>query len=252
MYDIHSHIIYGVDDGAESMEESLKMAALAAEFGIRGIIATPHYIDGLYTSDYESNLYKQYRLRRELEKSGIDIELYLGNEVSATLDLPRLIKLKKVTTLNNSRYLLVELPPYDIPIYMERLIFDLGLEGYVVVLAHPERNESIINKPDRLYNMIKLGALVQMNISSIVGGYGRRIERTSRKLLEQHMVHIVGTDSHSSRMQKEMEEGISLLYCYCPEQVDSLLYENPERIIKNEPIRVNISDKAKKRILKRK
>lgn len=238
MYDIHSHILYGVDDGAVCIEESVEMAAQAAADGMEAIIATPHYIEGLYASGYENNLSKLNRLIREIDKAGINMDIYLGNEILITPDILKLVKQGKVTALNESRYLLIELPFFDMPSYTERVLFNLEIEGYVAVLAHPERNEYIINDLNILYRLIKQGALVQMNISSIEGLYGKWVKKTAFRMLKHCMVHFIGTDTHSPRKrQTSVNDIIEILKVYCPDQAHSMLCDNPQSIIRNEPIK---------------
>ena len=239
VYDIHSHILYGVDDGAVCIEESVEMAEQAAANGIKAIIATPHYIEGLYVSDYENNLCKLHKLRRELDKAGIDMDVYLGNEVFITPELPKLVKSRKIAALNNSRYILIELPFFDMPLYTEKVLFNLEIEGYKAVLAHPERNAYIINDLNILYRFIKQGALVQMNISSIEGLYGKRVKRTALLMLKHYMVHFVGTDTHSpGKRQTGVDDIIEKLKVNYPDQAHSLLCDNPQSIIRNESITI--------------
>lgn len=247
MYDIHSHIIYGVDDGAASIEESVEMARYAAADGVDVIIATPHYIEGLYINDYEDNLIRLNMIKKELDKAGIKIRIYLGNEVRITPELCGLIKSGKVAALNNSRYILVELPFLDIPFYTEKVLFDLEIEGYKAILAHPERNERIINHPDILYRLIKQGAYVQMSISSIEGKYGKRVRKAALLMLQHHMVHFIGTDSHSPHKEKARIKALSemLSYYYQDKAID-LLFNNPDKIINNELVRIDEPEKVKK------
>ena len=237
MYDIHSHILYGVDDGAACIEESIEMVLQAAKGGIKTMIATPHYIEGLHSNNYKDNLDKFNNLIRETDRLGIDMKIYLGNEVLITPELPELIKYGVVAPLNNSRYILIELPFFDIPSYTEKVLFNLEMGGYRAILAHPERNEHIINDLNILYDFIRRGALVQMNISSIKGAYGKRVYKAALKMLKCRMVHFVGTDMHSpEKRQLDISSAIKTLEIHCPDQVNKLLQDNPRRIIINEPI----------------
>ena len=109
--------------------------------------------------------------------------------------------------------------------------------GYRAILAHPERNEHIINDLNILYDFIRRGALVQMNISSIKGAYGKRVYKAALKMLKCRMVHFVGTDMHSpEKRQLDISSAIKTLEIHCPDQVNKLLQDNPRRIIINEPI----------------
>ncbi|HYF75404.1 MAG TPA: CpsB/CapC family capsule biosynthesis tyrosine phosphatase [Candidatus Nitrosocosmicus sp.] len=251
MYDMHSHIIFGVDDGAASIEESVEMVRQAASEEVEAIIATPHYIEGLYANEYEDNLARLNVIKSEVSKSGINIKLYMGNEVLITPELNGLLKAKKITTLNNSRYLLVELPFTDIPVYTEKVIYDLEIEGYKVILAHPERNQCIIDNPNILHNLIKHGALVQMNIPSIEGKYGKRVKRIAQLMLQHRMVHFIGTDSHSYKEgHAKLKSLAEMMSDYCSEMLCDLFYENTQKIIKNEIFKINEPEKIKRLFLK--
>lgn len=239
MYDVHSHILYDVDDGSVCIDESVQMAEQAAANGIEAIIATPHYIEGLYVSDYQNNLSKLYRLSQEIERAGIEIDIYLGNEVLITPDLTKLIKSGKVAALNNSRYVLIELPFSDIPSYTEKVLFNLEMDGYIAVLAHPERNEYIINDLNILYRFIKQGALVQINIPSIEGVYGKWVKKTALLMIKHNLVHFLGTDTHTpQKSQTAVKDTIKMLKDYYPDQADNLLFNNSQCIIRNEPIKI--------------
>lgn len=249
MIDIHSHIIPGVDDGASSMRDSLKMAAMAQEQGITAIIASPHYIDGLFCSDCNNNKRILEKLKLEIIKLNIKIDILLGNEIMASYDLPDLIKSGKATTLNNSRYLLMELPFLTLPPYLYNLIFNLRLQGYTTILAHPERNERIMENPGLLLEAIRLGALVQTNASSIVGEHGRQVRKSSILLLKHNMIHFIATDAHSANNRISLLQNASkiIAYYYSKERLHSLLYENPANVIDNRPIRISEPIEIKKK-----
>lgn len=238
MYDIHSHILYGVDDGAETLEESLQMAEQAAAAGIRAVIATPHYIEGMYTSDSRDNIIRLEKLNEEIRKAGIALDIYPGNELHITPDLLKLIKSGKAAALNNSRYVLVELPFFEVPAYTEKLLFQLALNGYVAVIAHPERNESVMEDLGILYNLIRKGALVQVSAPSIAGCYGRRVRKTALLMLKHFMVHLFGSDMHSrDSRQSSVKEAARLLREKYPEQAACILSDNPGKVIANKAVK---------------
>lgn len=252
VFDIHSHILYSTDDGAACIEESVKMLVQAAENGIEGIIATPHYIEGLYVSSYEDNLGKLDRLKREIVKAGIDMHIYLGNELLITPEIIRLVRDRKAAVLNESRYILIELPFFDLPPYTEKVLFQLELEGYKPILAHPERNVEIVNDLNILYRLIKQGVLVQMNLASLKGAYGKHVKKAALLMLEHSMVHFAGTDMHSPRtLQVNFTDSMEKLKAYYPEQLNRLLYDNPLRIIRNESIVIPEPVKIKNRNFKK-
>ena len=140
MIDIHSHLLYGVDDGCKTIEESIEILKDLECLGYTDIVLTPHYIaNSKYTSSKKDNEKKLNALKNELQKRQIHINLYLGNEIYIDEKIDSLLKDKKITSLNDSDYLLIELPMSgEFPGY-EDILFDLISKGKKVILAHPER-----------------------------------------------------------------------------------------------------------------
>lgn len=197
MYDIHCHILPNTDDGPKDMEQSVKMAQIAQNIGIKTIIATPHYIEGLWCDNVNMNKQRLELLNNELRNKKIEVEVLLGNEIYITPNILELFKSGEITTLNNSKYLLIELPMLDIPIFVLQLINKIRESGLIPIIAHPERNLKIINDVNILYNFIKAGCLVQINIPSINGKYGYNVKKTAHTLIKYGLVNFFGTDAHS-------------------------------------------------------
>ena len=138
MIDIHSHLLYGVDDGAKTIDESVDIIRNLYKNGITDIILTPHYIEySSYNSNKKSNLEKLDSLKKKLKEEGINVNLYLGNEIYINNNILSLLKKGEISSLNDSKYLLIELPmsgKYDN--YVE-IFKELIENGYKVILAHP-------------------------------------------------------------------------------------------------------------------
>lgn len=248
MIDIHSHILPKVDDGAGDMEEAITMARIYIDNGIKKVIATPHYIDGYANSLKEENILVLEKLKEALNKEGLELEVYLGNEIYITMDIIDLLEEGKVSTLNNSRYVLIEFPMLDIPMYSESIIYELLLKGYVPIIAHPERNRNIIEDPNILYGFIEKGALAQLNLPSLEGVYGEKIKTTAEILLKHNMIHFVGTDAHSkNRRAPNVKNSLALLKAI----VDDTIFQeitciNPTKALSDEPIRPSTPIEYKK------
>lgn len=248
MYDIHCHILPGVDDGAADIEESIEMVIMARNNGIDTIIATPHYIEYENYNNSKNNISILNALNKELVNKDIDTTIFLGNEVFITPNILNLLNRGEITTLNNSRYLLIELPILSIPIFVEKLIYELRIKGIIPIIAHPERNLNVIENPNKLYNLINKGALVQLNIPSIEGKYGDETKDTAKLLLRHNMVHFIGTDSHSKRSVYRLNHVRSLLSSIITkDKLDEILYENPKKIIMNQNIKIEQPTKFIKR-----
>lgn len=242
MIDIHSHILPFVDDGAVDMNMSVKMAKIYLEQGIKMVVATPHYIEYSSNTTVEGNTKILKLLREELKKEDLDLEIFLGNEILSSMDIIRYVKDGITSTLNGTKYVLVELPMYDLPLYIESMIYDLLLNGYIPIIAHPERNSKIIEDPNILYRYIELGALSQLNLPSLEGKYGQDVKETAKILLENNMIHFVGTDAHSKRVRSPMvRDSLKILRdLVSKEYYDNLTFKNAELLLENKYI--NIKD----------
>jgi protein-tyrosine phosphatase len=198
LIDVHCHIIPGVDDGAKNINIALDMCKIAQVDGTHGIIATPHYIHGVINNSLEVVHEKVAELNNHLRQQQIAVDIYPGSEVFICPELPQLVREGRICTLNNSRYILMELPLNSIPEYTIEVIYQLRLEGYIPIIAHPERNLEIANNPNILYDLITRGALAQINAPSLRGLFGKSAMDTALQLLKRNMVHLLATDAHTT------------------------------------------------------
>ena len=234
MIDIHNHIIQGVDDGSKDLAMSLDMARIYLKNGINKVIATPHYIEK-DSGSLERNTQALETLRSELEKEEIPLELYLGNEVYISMDVLKDIEEERVATLNGSRYVLIEFPMGEVPIYAENVIYDLLIKGYIPIIAHPERYIKIQEDPNVLLEFLKKGALAQLNLPSLEGLYGKTVQETAKVLLEHRMVQFVGTDAHTNgKRSPEVSGALALLKeIVSPREYRHLTQENAMNILED-------------------
>lgn len=238
MIDIHSHILPNVDDGAGCIEESVEMVKTYLDNGIKKVIATPHYIVGYKNSCKNQNMIVLERLREVLYQEELNLEVYIGNEIYITMDIFTLLEEKKVATLNDSRYILLELPMFEMPIFVEDLIYNLLLKGYVPIIAHPERNKKIIDDPNILYNFINKGALAQLNLPSLEGRYGNDVKTTVEILLKHNMIHFVGTDAHSKHDRSpRVKNSLNTLKNLVDDKIyEQITYTNASKVIEDREI----------------
>ncbi|GMQ56968.1 tyrosine protein phosphatase [Vallitalea sediminicola] len=199
MIDIHSHILYGVDDGSPTIQETIKMLKIAVDEGIESIIATPHYIIGANKYSKEELLIRYEEVCNVIQKENIPIKLLLGNELFADAMLPDKIVDEDCFSLSNSKYVLVEFSPRTAKYSVNNLIYSISLKGYIPIIAHPERTFAVKDIDDILIELIKKGCFLQLNSGSITGIYGEKVKKMALELLERHMIHFIATDSHSSR-----------------------------------------------------
>jgi protein-tyrosine phosphatase len=200
MIDLHCHILPGVDDGPESLEESLEMCRIAAADGIRTVVATPHFRPGTY--DCGNAKGHVDRLQRELAARGIDLRLVPGADVSVTPELVYHVEEDKGLTINGKgSHVLVELPHEAVPLGWDRFLLSLREKNITPILTHPERNRWFVDRPDALYAFVMGGGLVQVTAMSVTGENGAEIRRYSRSLLQRNLVHIIASDAHSSTLR---------------------------------------------------
>lgn len=200
MIDLHSHILPGVDDGAQTLEDSLEMARKAISQGITHLMCTPHHNNGKYNNPADRIIRDVAALQKELDQRGLDLTLLEGQEVRLTELLLTAIQRDEIlfTDLDNT-YLLIEFPTNEIPIYAEQVFYRLLNQGKVPVIVHPERNAVFREEPNRLVSFLEMGTLTQLTAPSIVGVFGSEIQNTARQMLEHNMLYMVASDAHNLR-----------------------------------------------------
>ena len=200
--DLHTHILPGIDDGAASMQDSVRMAREAWESGVRQIVATPHVrLD--YPTTAEQIEAGVDQLRRALAEEDVPVVLHAGAEVdvhhAATLQPA---ELRRLTLGQQRRYLLLEVPYEGSPEPLEAVALRLRRHAIVPVLAHPERSAAFIEGPRYLLELVAAGCLVQVTSGSLVGDAGRRVRRTAQQLLELGIVHVLASDAHGAEIPR--------------------------------------------------
>lgn len=247
MIDIHSHILPEIDDGSSSYEETLEILKEAKDAGFDKIVTTSHY----YTDMYISNEKDRKTLIKNIKKDlNSEIELYLGSEIYICSDIPKLIKNKEVSTLNNSKYVLFEIYLKGECPELKNIIIDLMSNGYKPILAHPERYEIFQKDPTKLEEILELGVYLQANFLSILGGYGKVAQKTVELLLKHNMISFLGTDVHSSKnyYPNVKEASKKIINIIGQENFNILTEENPRLILENKEIELCEYDKITKSI----
>lgn len=238
MFDLHSHILPGIDDGAKNLEISLAMLQLAAENGTKGIVATPHVIEGEWLPAWDLILTECDILQKAGREAGIDLQIFPGGEVAIYREILDLLKGPGAYCINSGRYLLVELPATHIPSFTEDFFFTLQARGITPILAHPERHPELGKKPEILAEWINKGILSQMNGTSITGLMGERVMATAQLLLTNQMVHMIGSDAHGIRHRNtNLTSAVAkITKLVGAERAQQLLVVNPEKIIHNQEV----------------
>lgn len=193
--DIHSHILPGVDDGADNMEESVEMAKLALQNQITEVIATPHYKLGKNNIDGDTIKKLCVDLKRLLSDQGILFQIYPGNEIMYFQGVVEALNSGKVLTLAGSRYVLIEFLPHTARKEFYQAVRNLSTAGYLPVIAHAERYECT-RQAAFCRELMEAGAYIQVNYCSIQKPFYCMERYYSRRLIKSDMVHFLGTDMH--------------------------------------------------------
>lgn len=196
--DFHSHILPGIDDGAESLEESLAMAEAASDLGFTEIIATPHFEAGFLENNRDIIFNKVNILNEIIQIRGIPIKISPGCEVTLSPEIPELIEKGRLMTVRDEgTHLLVELPLNTKPVWDEDIIYRIKLSGLVPIIAHPERYSWLDDSYEWIKKFKAQGALIQGNLSSLAGKYGPRVQKKINIINQLGLVDFWGSDAHS-------------------------------------------------------
>lgn len=206
MIDLHSHILPGLDDGARDLEESLEMARCMAQDGVRIVAGTPHVRDD-YPTPPEAIEQALARVREAVSAAGIALDVRGGAEISLAR-LGRLDpgELERYGLGGNPRLVLVEYPYHGSPLSLASECAQLRQRGIVPVVAHPERNRDVQERPEDLRGAVGAGAVVQLTAASIDGRLGRAAASCARRLLELELAHLIASDAHAPGVR---EAGLS-------------------------------------------
>ncbi len=195
MIDLHCHLLPGIDDGPGRAEGSIAMAKAALRDGTQAIVATPH-VSWNYRNTPDGIAGAVADLEFELLHAGVALEIHRGAEIDASYSMELSDDDLRALRLGDSDALLVECPLTVSPSPMDAIVFALHKRGYRIVLAHPERSPMMRAQPGRLEALVRTGALTQITTGSLLGQFGREVQRFSYWMLEEGLVHNVATDAH--------------------------------------------------------
>jgi protein-tyrosine phosphatase len=248
MIDLHSHFLYGIDDGPQDLPMTLAMLRQAASVGIWYLLATPHVNERISAAD-ETRIFKTFEnIRQKIKKENINLEIGLAGEVDYNADMLSWLDHSWLLFGKEKKYLLFEIPLFNLPVHFTELLFQLTVRGVIPVLAHPERNIHIQKKPKILLEWINHGCLIQLNAGSVLGKFGAKCRRLCDRMLEANMVTLVGSDAHNtdSRGYHVMQEAFEWINGrFSPEYADILFKSNPGSMITGaELLRFEVEEKG--------
>jgi len=196
--DIHSHILFDTDDGAKNLDMTLDMLKNAVQDGTKKIVATPHYCINYAEVPFGEIIKRVENLRQIIKENHIDLELFCGQEVYMSKYIVEQYEENKIGTINDTKYMLVELPLREFESDTLDMIYELQLKGIKIILAHPERYIPVINNPCVINDYVREGLLFQMNAGSICGQFGKKVEKTAETLLKNNIYSFIGSDAHDN------------------------------------------------------
>ena len=258
MRDMHTHILPNIDDGSRSIDETFKLIKEAKDVGFKSIVLTSHYKEGFYETDTPEREVWVNAIYENLKAKDIEMELYLGNEIFMNENIIKLLEEGKATTINETSYVLFELPLNVEPPDLYDRIYEMFQYKIVPILAHPERYRFIQKEPELIYDLVKKGVLMQANYGSILGQYGNKAKMTLEKLLENNLIHLLGTDAHREKtIYPKIPQALEKINDIIGEEkLNELTTTNPRLVLRNkkieirEPQRVELTFKEKIQMLK--
>ena len=238
MIDFHSHILPNIDDGSASIEETINLIKEASKVGFTGIISTSHNIQGYYEFDCHDRKELLEIVQNKVNIDSLNFNLYLGSEIYFSAEMIELIKEKKASTINNTRYILFELPMNVKPLFVKEMVYTLIQDGYKPIIAHPERYSYVQDEINYVQELANIGALFQSNYGSIIGMYGSNAKKTFKKLLKNNLISFLGSDVHRKgqiypqipHILKKLKRLIS------EQQLEELTTLNAQKVLKNEEL----------------
>ena len=204
--DIHSHILPGIDDGAKNLMESVELIKEMKKMGFSKIIGTPHTYPGVYNNNNNSIEKSFNKLNNELKNKNI---LRYASEYMIDSYLIEKASEKSLLTIKDN-YVLIEMSFVSEPINLHEIIFEININGYTPILAHPERYTFLFDDFKKFYNLKKMGCYFQINLLSATGYYGKKIVEITQKLIKNNMIDFAGSDIHNLRHINEFDKTIQI------------------------------------------
>lgn len=237
--DLHSHILYGFDDGARTLDESLELGRMAAAAGTRVIAATPHGPGSIASRLYDADLIPERAAEIEaaLRAEGVDLRVVAGTEIDFDAQAVDALRHGLIIPYAGTRTVLLE-PTYGFTRAFETVVFAIQSLGYRVLLAHPERVHEVQDDPNLLIPLIERGVLMQLTAEALTGAQGGRMQRLCETLVAHHMIHVIASDSHRPTQRPPLlapahQHAAKLIG---QDAADALVHANPAAILADQPV----------------
>jgi protein-tyrosine phosphatase len=235
LIDIHCHLLPEVDDGPKSWDVAVEMCRLAAADGITHSVATPHSNDRYRydRADLEERLQRLQGLVGDSLTLGIGCDFHLSYD-----NLQKVLANPEKYTISGTRYLLVELSDFSIPIQIADCFLKLGDVGVTAIITHPERNAILRQSPQRVIEWVEFGCAVQVTANALTGFWGSRVEKVATWLLEHEAVHVLASDAHDTKHRTPVLSQARQVVAatYGDELANALVEDNPRAILAGKPL----------------
>ncbi len=243
MIDLHTHILHDFDDGARTLEDALAMARTALADGVRVVAATPH---GSNSSSWNRSRYSVALLRERLAElraalaaAELPLELVAGTEIYGEPGVVARLRSGELLTYEDTRAVLLEFPLNITRGAAEQLIFAFQLEGYRVVVAHPERYRFVQDDPNTLLPLVERGALMQLTGDALLGRQGGRLRRLAEQLLTHGLIQLIASDAHGPHFDRLPNLGAARARAaelVGPASAEALTQSTPAAILRGTPL----------------
>jgi protein-tyrosine phosphatase len=237
LWDMHCHVLYGVDDGSKDVDMTKRMLDVYHKEGIENIIVTPHFNPGVWHKDKAALTERFEEVKKMVSEMYPEITLYLGSELfydasSSPSDMDN----KNIPTLAGSRYILMEFMTGISWKDMKHAVDTATTYDYIPVIAHVERFETLVGHIDRILELKDIGAYIQVNAGSIMGKTGLGIKLFTGKLLKHRLVDFVATDAHrdEGRSPKLRDCAEYIASKYGADYAEDIFVNHPKKVVSDE------------------
>ena len=246
--DIHCHVIPQIDDGASSIDHSIKMARTALNDGTTSLIATPHQLGTNSRVTVGAIKEGVARLKKKIDAEKLGVTVVPGADVRIDPELPKLLKQGKVLTLaDHGKHVLLELP-HDTYYPIDQLLKSLRKQGLVGILSHPERNRGIIKNPDVMWDVVESGGLLQITAASLTGAFGSSCKEIAELAIDEGLIHFIASDAHDTKHRPfGMRDAYDTICDMAGEELaDLVCCENPARVFEGDDVKEGLVGKTAK------
>lgn len=237
MIDLHSHLIWDIDDGSKTREMTINMLKQAYLGGTKKIVLTPHYLPGYYEVPIDEVKERKKEIDILVKEEKLNIEVYFGQEVYFTDKILENLKEGLIGTINDSRYMLIEFNMRDLHIdKVIDVLYELKFYSIVPVIAHPERYHIFIKNPSLINELIKEGFLFQLNIGSLTGDFGSKVRKIAEIFVKNKIYSFIGSDAHrDEKRNPDMSKGIKILK-RIDENYFKYINDSSKKLLENEEV----------------